>query len=99
MGGKEFLLSKCKKLLISLGGKGFEICDVNGEKHYDCIKIKPIDTTAAGDTLCGGLAAMLSDGYDLETSAVFGSKAATITCLKMGAQPSIPTKDEVLNFK
>lgn len=98
MGGKEFLLSQVPTLLVTLGGNGFEITDKNGSKHYDCIKIKPVDTTAAGDTLCGGLAAMLSKGKTLEESAIFGSKAASIACTRKGAQPSIPTLTEVENY-
>ena len=98
MGGKEFLLSQVPTLLVTLGGNGFEITDKNGSKHYDCIKIKPVDTTAAGDTLCGGLAAMLSKGKTLEESAIFGSKAASIACTRKGAQPSIPTLSEVENY-
>lgn len=98
MGGKEFLLSQVPALLVTLGGNGFEITDKNGSKHYDCIKIKPVDTTAAGDTLCGGLAAMLSKGKTLEESAIFGSKAASIACTRKGAQPSIPTLAEVENY-
>ena len=99
LGGREFLLSKTQNLLITLGGKGFDIINKNVEKHYDCIKIKPVDTTSAGDTLCGGLAAMLSLGNDLESSAIFGSKAASIACTKKGAQPSIPTFKQVKEFK
>ncbi len=98
MGGKEFLLSQAPTLLVTLGGNGFEITDKSGSKHYDCIKIKPVDTTAAGDTLCGGLAAMLSKGKTLEESAIFGSKAASIACTRKGAQPSIPTLSEVENY-
>lgn len=98
MGGKEFLLSQVPTLLVTLGGKGFEIIDKNGTKRYDCLKIKPVDTTAAGDTLCGGLAAMLSKGKTLEESAIFGSKAASIACTRKGAQPSIPTLTEVENY-
>ena len=98
MGGKEFLLSQVPTLLVTLGGNGFEITDKNGSKHYDCIKIKPVDTTAAGDTLCGGLAAMLAKGKTLEESAIFGSKAASIACTRKGAQPSIPTLAEVENY-
>ena len=98
MGGKEFLLSQAPTLLVTLGGNGFEITDKSGSKHYDCIKIKPVDTTAAGDTLCGGLAAMLSKGKTLEESAIFGSKAASIACTRKGAQPSIPTLAEVENY-
>lgn len=98
MGGKEFLLSQVPTLLVTLGGNGFEIIDKNGTKRYDCLKIKPVDTTAAGDTLCGGLAAMLSKGKTLEESAIFGSKAASIACTRKGAQPSIPTLTEVENY-
>ena len=98
MGGREFLLSQVPTLLVTLGGKGFEIIDKNGTKRYDCLKINPVDTTAAGDTLCGGLAAMLSKGKTLEESAIFGSKAASIACTRKGAQPSIPTLTEVENY-
>lgn len=98
MGGREFLLSQVPTLLVTLGGNGFEIIDKNGTKHYDCLKINPVDTTAAGDTLCGGLAAMLSKGKTLEESAIFGSKAASIACTRKGAQPSIPTLTEVENY-
>lgn len=98
LGGKDFLLSNVQKLLVTLGGDGFEIIDKNGKKHFDCIKIKPVDTTSAGDTLCGGLCAMLSLGNSLEKSAVFGSKAASIACTKKGAQPSIPTRKEVEEY-
>ena len=98
LGGKDFLLSKCNKVLITLGGDGFSICDKEKEKHYNCIKITPVDTTAAGDTLCGGLVAKLSMGDTLASAALFGSRAASIACTKKGAQPSIPTLEEVENF-
>ena len=59
------------------------------------MKVKPVDTTAAGDTLCGGLVARLSSGYGLNESACYGSLAASIACTKEGAQPSIPKKEEI----
>lgn len=99
LGGKEKILSSTQAtLLVTLGSKGFAICDKNSEKTYSCMKIKAVDTTAAGDTLCGGLCAKLSQGESLETSACFGSKSATIACTRKGAQPSIPTAKEVENF-
>jgi len=97
-GGVDYLLSKVETILVTLGGKGFEIIDKNGRRHFDCMKVKVVDTTSAGDTLCGGLVAMLSKGKSLDESAVFGSKAASIACTKKGAQPSIPTFAEVENY-
>jgi len=98
LGGEDFLLTKAKVILKTLGGDGFEIIDKIGRKHYPCMKITPVDTTAAGDTLCGGLVAQLANGKELEESALFGSKAASIACTKKGAQPSIPTYEEVVRY-
>ena len=89
-GGKQALKAQAEEVLITLGSKGFEV----GEKVYPCIKVENVvDTTAAGDTLCGGLVASLSFGANLVDSAKFGSKAASIACTRYGAQPSIPTKE------
>ena len=94
-GGKQALKAQSEEVLITHGSKGFEV----GEKVYPCIKVENVvDTTAAGDTLCGGLVASLSFGANLVDSAKFGSKAASIACTRYGAQPSIPTKEEVDNF-
>lgn len=82
-------------LIVTLGGDGFEI---NG-KRYPCPKVNVVDTTSAGDTFCGGLAARLSLGDSLESAAIYGSRAASIACSRLGAQPSIPTADEVETFK
>ena len=98
LGDREELLEKIGTLLVTLGGEGFEILTKEGVQKYPCIKIEPIDTTAAGDTLCGGLVAKISEGETLEEAAKFGSKAATIACTRKGAQPSIPTQKEVEQF-
>lgn len=99
LGGTDYLLSRgVETVITTLGAKGFEIATKDGKSLYPCIKITPVDTTAAGDTACGGLCAMLSQGNDLVTSMKFGSLAASIACTRSGAQKSIPTKNEVENF-
>ena len=98
LGGREELLNKVENLLITLGGDGFEIVTKGSSRKYPCMKITPVDTTAAGDTLCGGLVAMLAEERPLEEAAKFGSKAASIACTRKGAQPSIPTRKEVETF-
>ena len=98
LGGCEHLLSKAKKLLITLGGEGFKLVDAAGETRFPCLSIHAVDTTAAGDTLCGGLCAGLVMGKDLAEAAQFGSKAASIACTRKGAQPSIPTREEVERY-
>lgn len=100
LGGKENLCKETSaKIIVTLGEKGYQILTKNGERTYPCMKVKAIDTTAAGDTLCGGLAACLARGLALEEALAFASKAATIACMRKGAQPSIPTLEEVENYK
>ena len=100
LGGKEKLFSAgIKKIVTTLGSKGYEIADEKSSKVYPCMKVKAVDTTAAGDTLCGGLVAGLSNGLTLKEACAFGSKAASIACTRKGAQQSVPTKDEVENYQ
>lgn len=94
-GGKDAIEKKAGcTLLITLGGDGFML----GGKIYPCPKVTPVDTTAAGDTFCGALAARLADGMALSDAAVYASTAASIACTRLGAQPSVPTRDEVEAF-
>lgn len=86
-------------IVTTLGANGYEIADRYGARRYPCIKVKAVDTTAAGDTLCGGLAVGLSQGKSLEESCGFGSLAASIACTKKGAQSSIPTYKEVTDYQ
>lgn len=98
LGGEAKLLDCVSTLLITLGGKGFKIVTKDYSTVYPCIKINPVDTTAAGDTLCGGLVSKLSQDIDLVEAAKFGSLAASIACLSKGAQPSIPTVEQINKF-
>jgi ribokinase len=97
LGGEENILCQTGgELIVTVGSKGFVCYDKKGGKSaYPCIKVKPVDTTAAGDTFCGGLAAKLAMGKPLTDSAKYGSLAASIACTRKGAQPSVPTKEEV----
>ncbi len=100
LGGKDNLFaSGINKIVTTLGARGYEICDKNSSTIHPCISVKVVDTTAAGDTLCGGLSVGLSRGESLEKSCAYGSKAASIACTRKGAQCSIPTEKEVNEYK
>ena len=100
LGGKEEIFAKTRaKMIVTLGENGYKIVTENNETRHPCIKVTAVDTTAAGDTLCGGLATYLASGKSLEDAVAFGSKAATLACTKKGAQPSIPTREEVENYQ
>lgn len=100
LGGKKTLFaSGIRTIVTTLGSAGYEIADGKSSVRYPCLKVKAIDTTAAGDTLCGGLAVGLAEGKSLADACAFGSKAASIACTRRGAQQSIPLRDEVLQYQ
>ena len=96
LGGKGKLFERgIKKIVTTLGNRGYEIASSQSSTVYPCINVEVVDTTAAGDTLCGGLAVGLSENMTLEDACAFGSKAASLACTKKGAQQSIPTRYEI----
>ena len=98
LGGEENLIKTVNTLIITLGSKGFKIVNNKQSEIYPCIKIKPVDTTAAGDTFCGAMLASYARTGDLVKSALYGSLAASIACTKKGAQPSVPTRKEIESY-
>ncbi len=98
-GGKKALFTAgIKKIVTTLGRDGYEVSDVTSSQKYPCLQVNAVDTTAAGDTLCGGLAAGLGEGKNLEDALFFASLAASIACSRRGASSSIPSREEVECF-
>lgn len=56
-------------------------------------RIKPVDTTGAGDTFVGALASMIGEKSSLKEALELGCKAAALSCLKAGAQHGMPMRD------
>ena len=87
-----------KNVLITLGDKGSYFTDGNSEVTVKSHKVKAVDTTAAGDSFIGAFAYGLSVGNSIEQSLDYASAVSAVAVTKMGAQPSLPTRDEVDAF-
>jgi ribokinase len=70
----------------------------NGTQRISGFKVKPVDTTAAGDVFNGALAAALAEGKPVATAVRFANAAAALSVTRMGAQPSAPTRREIERF-
>lgn len=82
-------------LIVTLGAEGV-IAVRNSMLHRTKgLAIRPVDTVGAGDTFCGYLAASLDQGLDFEAALRRAAVAGSLACLQHGAQPSIPSADEV----
>jgi ribokinase len=57
--------------------------------------VEAVDTTGAGDCFVGAVAAQLAGGRSIGDALAYANAAASICVQRMGAAPSMPTKDEV----
>ncbi|NLM54451.1 MAG: ribokinase [Firmicutes bacterium] len=86
------------QVIITLGSKGVYGLDKQEEFHIPAHQVNVVDTVAAGDTFTGALAVMLAEGKSLAEAAQYANAAAAIAVTRPGAQPSVPTRSEVLAF-
>jgi ribokinase len=84
--------------MITMGAKGFLLAEGSTREHIAAEKVNVVDTTAAGDAFTGSLAVGLGQGHSLRDSALFANRAAALSVTRMGAQPSMPTMEEVCAF-
>ncbi len=97
--GKSLLKKKVKNVIITLGDKGCVYFNDNETKHISAKKVQVLDTTAAGDTFIGVFASCIAKGQNVVEALEFATKAASLTVTKKGAQQSIPTYKEIIEFE
>ncbi len=101
--GEEVVVNKllrmgAQNVVLTLGKKGSLFKSKDKLLRIPAFIVEAIDSTAAGDTFCGALVAELSKGHNMKESLEFATAAAAICVTRMGAQPSIPSEEEVNEF-
>ncbi|MBY7144373.1 ribokinase [Virgibacillus sp. NKC19-3] len=87
-----------EKLIVTKGDEGVEFYN-NGTNHVPGFNVEVKDTTGAGDTFNGALAARLGSGLSIDEVVQFANAAAALSVTKVGAQGGMPTKQEVEGFR
>lgn len=88
-----------KELIVTLGSKGSLYINKEKSMFKKAYKVEAVDTTAAGDSYTGALAVALSQDKGIEDAMDFASKVGALSVLKEGAQSSLPTLEDVKNFR
>ena len=88
-----------KELIVTLGSKGSLYINKEKSMFKKAYKVEAVDTTAAGDSYTGALAVALSQDKNIEDAMDFASKVGALSVLKEGAQSSLPTLEDVKNFR
>jgi len=85
-------------VVITLGSRGSVVSVGERTDWIAPYKVDAIDTTAAGDAFVGALAVRWSETDDLFEAIRFASAAGALAASKVGAQPSLPNRDKILQL-
>jgi ribokinase len=85
-----------KNVIITMGASGAFVSSQSEEILIPAPIVKVEDTTAAGDTFNGALVVALAEKMSFTDAVKFAIKAASISVTKLGAQASIPTRNDII---
>lgn len=98
--GASILIQKgVKEVIVTLGERGCYYTDGIREIFVEAVRVKAIDTTAAGDAFNAAIAVALGEKLDINSALIFANIAGALTTTKMGAQDALPFRQEVESFK
>ena len=82
-------------VILTLGERGALLACEGKTELFPAFDVTPVDTTAAGDAFVGGFAVALAEGRTLAEAVRWGNSAGGLATTKLGAQPSLPTRQDL----
>jgi ribokinase len=95
---RRFLTRPNQAAVVTLGALGAAAIWADRTLVVEGFAVEPVDTTGAGDCLCGVIAAAVANGIGPERALTLANAAAALSTLTPGAAQSTPQWDEVEAF-
>jgi len=96
---ERLLACGARNAIVTLGPKGAVWADGQRSGFVPVIQVEALDSTAAGDAFSGALACAVARGLGLDESVRYAVLVGAISVTRLGAQPSLPTSEEVEQFQ
>ncbi|KAK7283682.1 hypothetical protein RIF29_13381 [Crotalaria pallida] len=102
---KKLFHPNLKLLIVTEGSEGCRYYTKEFRGRVAGVKVKPVDTTGAGDAFVSGLLysmasdqSIFQDEKRLRKALYFANVCGAITVTERGAIPALPSKEDVLQF-
>ncbi len=95
---EELVRRGAASAIVTLGAQGAVWQDAERGGFVPGFRVEAVDSTAAGDAFSGALACALAQGMPLPDATRYASLAAALSVTRIGAQPSLPTAEELERF-
>ena len=95
---RHLLAESAPTVILTLGDQGALLATAEDIQLFPSYSVKAVDATAAGDAFCGTLAVSIARGDSWESAVNFANAAGALTVTKLGAAPSIPMREQVIEL-
>jgi ribokinase len=92
---RDLLARGAGSVVLTLGARGCVVITPERATHVPGHRVRPVDTTGAGDAFVGSLAFFLASGRPLEDAGARANRIAAISVQRRGTQTSFPTTADV----
>ncbi len=92
---RGFLIGHCAWVVVTLGADGIVAVSRDRTIVLPAPEVDVVDTTGAGDTFCGVLAAALSEAMAMDVALRYACAAAALSVQRIGAAASMPDRAEI----
>jgi ribokinase len=86
-------------IVLTLGEAGSVLITDQQRTHFPGCKVEVVDTTAAGDAFIGALVSAHMEGNSWSECIEFANAAGAYAATQPGAQPSLPTQDQIIQLQ
>ncbi|MEW6179857.1 MAG: ribokinase [Chloroflexota bacterium] len=94
----QLMAKGVRNLVVTLGEEGALLVTPEVQEKLPAFPVRVVDTVAAGDAFAAAFCVALAEGKPLREAVLWGNAAGAIAVTRPGAQPSMPTRQELTQF-